>query len=235
MRRGERRDLEQCLGSEQLKEARFEWLKDDLLPWFPYQRDYQSCIHFALGCRLRARDLHQEKTVSQLLCAAVVSPAIESIAKAVAGLVILLFLVGVPCLIGVFLVGLASGRRGGQQTYKRRATLLSENERSFYHSLQEAVAGRYAVYAQVRLADLLQVRIELRPPLRRAALMRVAAKHADFVLCEPKSLSLVGVIELDDRSHRRRNRQRRDEFFDEALASAGLPLLRLAAKSTQVG
>ena len=65
--------------------------------------------------------------------------------------------------------------------------------------------------------------------------MRMAAKHADFVLCEPRSLNLVGVIELDDRSHRRRDLQRRDAFFNETMAAAGLPLLRLAAKSTRAG
>ena len=37
----ERRDLEHYLGLERLKGARIEWLKDDLLPWFPYQQDYQ--------------------------------------------------------------------------------------------------------------------------------------------------------------------------------------------------
>jgi len=37
------------------------------------------------------------------------------------------------------------------------------------------------------------------------------------------------MIELDDSSHQEQRRQVRDEFLDEAFASAGLPLLSVIA------
>ena len=37
----ERRDLENYLKLERLKEARVDWFKDDLLPWFPHQETYE--------------------------------------------------------------------------------------------------------------------------------------------------------------------------------------------------
>jgi hypothetical protein len=40
---------------------------------------------------------------------------------------------------------------------------------------------------------------------------------------------LVG-LELDDRSHQRRDRQERDEFVEQVFAAARLPLARIPAK-----
>lgn len=39
------------------------------------------------------------------------------------------------------------------------------------------------------------------------------------------------VIELDDKSHQRRDRQQRDAFVNEALSVAGIPLARIPAAS----
>jgi hypothetical protein len=64
--------------------------------------------------------------------------------------------------------------------------------------------------------------------------MMVIQKNNDaldyFVVCKAGDLSIAGVIELDDRSHDRPDRQRRDRFVDEAMGSAGIPILHLAAR-----
>jgi len=49
----------------------------------------------------------------------------------------------------------------------------------------------------------------------------------DFVLYDPRTTAIVGIIELDDPSHRRRERRRRDRFLNESLSSAKVPLLRI--------
>jgi hypothetical protein len=51
---------------------------------------------------------------------------------------------------------------------------------------------------------------------------------ADFVLCRA-DLSVVAVIELDDRSHHRRDRQDADARKTKALVDAGLRLVRIPA------
>jgi hypothetical protein len=58
---------------------------------------------------------------------------------------------------------------------------------------------------------------------------RISAKHVDFLLCDPSDVSPVLAIELDDATHERADRRRRDAFLDEAFASAGLPLARFRA------
>lgn len=71
--------------------------------------------------------------------------------------------------------------------------------------------------------------MQVRPGTRnwRPHFSRIAAKCVDFVLCEPAELHPRLVVELDDASHSRPDRQRRDAFVDAALAAAGLPILHV--------
>jgi hypothetical protein len=65
---------------------------------------------------------------------------------------------------------------------------------------------------------------------RAAAFNRVSSKHVDFVICASDTFRVVGVIELDDKSHRGQFRQRRDQFLDAALAAADIPVLHISAQ-----
>lgn len=51
----------------------------------------------------------------------------------------------------------------------------------------------------------------------------------DFMLCETATMKPRLVIELDDRSHQKKDRQARDELVDGALEGAGLPILHVRA------
>jgi len=53
---------------------------------------------------------------------------------------------------------------------------------------------------------------------------------ADFVVCK-KDSSIVTVIELDDATHQKEERQNADAKKDKALESAGIRILRWQAKS----
>ena len=46
----------------------------------------------------------------------------------------------------------------------------------------------------------------------------------------PDVLAVAAVVELDDASHRRRDRAERDDFVDKALSSAGIPALHIPAQ-----
>lgn len=59
----------------------------------------------------------------------------------------------------------------------------------------------------------------------------IARHHVDFVICDYRTMNVLAAIELDDRSHARASRKRRDQFLDEALSAAGVPLLRVRAAS----
>lgn len=114
--------------------------------------------------------------------------------------------------------------------YALRLALLTPAERSFYHALVQAVGTHWVICPQVRMADVLM--LPSGTSERQTHFNRIAAKHLDFVLADPRSFAPVLGIELDDRSHRRSDRGERDAFINRACADAGLPLLRITAART---
>lgn len=61
-----------------------------------------------------------------------------------------------------------------------------------------------------------------RPGMRinRNGQTREMSKHVDFVICA-QDMYVLGIIELDDRTHLRQDRMERDAFVDTVLRSAG--------------
>ena len=133
-------------------------------------------------------------------------------------------------MIGVLSALLSRGGGAGALPYVAADALLTAAERAFFGVLQQALAPDYHLFAKVRLADIIELPRGLPAKRRAAAFNRISAKHADFVACDPQTFRIVGVIELDDRSHRAPERQRRDQFMDAALAVASIPILRVAAQ-----
>lgn len=135
---------------------------------------------------------------------------------------------GLGLLVIVLLARRLLTRRAGhvQLPYRRRETLFSAAEQAFLLALDSALDDRYRLFAKVRVADVLDVSPQ---PDRRAwwqAFTRISSKHFDYVVCERDGAAIRCAIELDDASHRRRDRQARDAFLDAACAAANLPLLR---------
>lgn len=115
-------------------------------------------------------------------------------------------------------------------SYEPRRALFSAAERSFLGVLEQAVAGHFRIMGKVRLGDLIQPAKGLSRSQRTGAWNRIHQKHVDFVLCHPDTLDVAGVVELDDVSHRRKDRSERDAFVDNALSMAGIPIVHFAAR-----
>ncbi|MBL9122033.1 MAG: DUF2726 domain-containing protein [Planctomycetaceae bacterium] len=110
--------------------------------------------------------------------------------------------------------------------YIKRGPLLSRGEMAFYRVLRKAIGRRFHIAFKVRLADL----VTCSEQAWAAGFGHMIARHhIDFVLCDYRSMDVVAAIELDDRSHARNKRVSRDRFIDDALASAGIPLIRIRA------
>ncbi|NLF10167.1 MAG: DUF2726 domain-containing protein [Anaerolineaceae bacterium] len=106
-----------------------------------------------------------------------------------------------------------------------RDDFLSPAECSFYHLLQRAAGDWAVVCPKVSLADLFFARTG-DYGTNTSYRNRIARKHVDFLLCDPRSMKPLLGIELDDASHNRADRQERDGFVDRVFAAAGLPLHR---------
>ncbi len=103
--------------------------------------------------------------------------------------------------------------------------LLTERERSFYQCLL-GLYPEHKIFVQVALSQLIAVSRD--HPERYSIRNRYSQLVADFVLCR-SDLSIVTVIELDDRSHFWPKRQRADARKNKALADAGIRLVRIPA------
>ena len=113
--------------------------------------------------------------------------------------------------------------------YSRRNCLFSAAERSFYEILQRLTPD-HTVFAKVRLAELVYVQGTVS---RQMHLNRIDQKHIDFVVCD-KNLAPVVAIELDGTSRPQADSRVRDEFVDEVLAAAALPVIHVRARHAYV-
>jgi hypothetical protein len=110
--------------------------------------------------------------------------------------------------------------------YARTATLLSTAEQEFFTAALRAIPSDMLLFPQVRLAGLVHT-TERQPQRKKYDFYRIQAKTVDFVLCDARTTTPRLVIELDDSSHHRAERQKRDDFVDDVLASVGLPILHV--------
>lgn len=136
-------------------------------------------------------------------------------------------------LIAVFVKVLASriGLKLGN-AYVKKPHLFSPAERSFLGVLNLALGNDYAIFGKVRVADVLSVATTSNRSRWQQAFNQISAKHFDYVICSKTELEIVAAIELDDKSHNHKHRQRRDKFLEAACGSAKLPLVRFAVKQS---
>jgi hypothetical protein len=110
--------------------------------------------------------------------------------------------------------------------YVSRGRLLSQGEMAFFRALRAAVGKEYLISFKVRAADLISCG---QKSWEDGFGYLIARQHLDFTLCGRRSSDILAAIELDDRSHDRPSRRRRDEFLDRAFSAASIPLIRFRA------
>ena len=114
--------------------------------------------------------------------------------------------------------------RQGEYKYQTVQALISPAEKTFLSMLDQAVQGRGRVFCMVRVADIIKPDKSLDKNQWKTHFNKTTQKHFDFVLCDLQTLQPLCVIELNDKSHKRKNRQERDSFLAAACKSADLPL-----------
>lgn len=108
---------------------------------------------------------------------------------------------------------------------KRDYFFRSAKERSLYIKLLSIVdKNQYAVFPQVRLADL--VRTPFKGPEYDQAYIKTLPYHVDFVICRKPEYKICLAIELDGPHHSTAKQMERDIFKSHVLEEAGIPLIR---------
>lgn len=118
-----------------------------------------------------------------------------------------------------------------QYPYRLRNDFLTPAELTFYRVLQSAASGWATILCKVSLGDLFYTNTGDYGQ-NQAYRNKIDRKHVDFVLCDPQTMRPLLAIELDDKSHQRPDRQKRDTFVDGVFDAANLPLLHVPVRQT---
>lgn len=108
------------------------------------------------------------------------------------------------------------------QVHYEKTKIMTDGELRFYKVLRYVVRNDYDVLAQVRLASVVKIQDKY---FIWKKFNLLGAKCVDFVLIDKAAGTTKLVIELDDKSHLRADRQRRDRFVNGILKEAGIPIL----------
>lgn len=157
------------------------------------------------------------------------------------------YFISTVVLLGVFIILLCVGVSSSAKKIKRsvKATdlmsvgqsyapknFLTTRERECFQQLRQAVCPeRFLICPQVRLVDVVSIAPQYfeRSPEWTALFRQISQWHCDFVIVDMTTFAVCAVVELDDRSHQRTDRRRRDAIFNEVISQAGLRLYRITS------
>lgn len=151
----------------------------------------------------------------------------DLLSNVILGNIILSIVIIVICFILAIILGSlkVSLPQNKRNPYSVRENFLTDNERAFLKEFNKACGPEFTIFAQVRLADILN------PVKEYKDLNKVASKSIDFIVCKSEDLSLVCAVELDDSTHKLYKRRQRDKFVDDLFQMAKFPLIRFQARS----
>lgn len=117
--------------------------------------------------------------------------------------------------------------------YKLTQRIFSPKEGYFYRDVRP-IADKLGliVFTKMRVADLLY--IPKGTENEKVWFNRIKAKHIDFILVD-SNYKVRLLVEVDDSTHNRSDRQARDEEVNEMFRQQGLEVLHLRAWGKQYG
>ena len=143
---------------------------------------------------------------------------------------------GLIVLVLILLVKVSSHRSQSRKVFKNNAysytakqSLMTRTEDDFFLKLERAVDERYYVFPQVHLSSLLDHRVKGQD--WSYAFRHINGKSVDYVLCNRETLLPTYAIELDDYSHEKSDRRKRDKEVERIFEEANLPLVRFKNKN----
>lgn len=108
--------------------------------------------------------------------------------------------------------------------YKLKNSIVTSREMQLYRQLQNEIPEKYLICPKVGVKDFIQI-TEKKDYMKYFG--KISQKHIDYLICEKETLKPVLGIELDDKSHQKENRQKRDEFLNNVYENVGLRMFRI--------
>ena len=102
---------------------------------------------------------------------------------------------------------------------------MTKTEHECYKVLSKILGDRFYLFAQVHLSTIVDHKVKGQS--WKGAFSHINQKSVDFVVCSKDYISPVLAIELDDSTHGRPDRQKRDVEVERILEDANVPLLRI--------
>ena len=114
---------------------------------------------------------------------------------------------------------------------ERKSSLLTDDEKTFFQTLQAAIGSQTRIFSKVRLLDVIRIESRMLTRSQKNQLRRISRRGLDFLLCSPGSLTPVLAINLDHRRSRARKlHPYPDELAQFTLENIGLPLLTVPCR-----
>jgi len=112
--------------------------------------------------------------------------------------------------------------------YRALDNLFTPTEQKFLSVLESIAGDQLKVFGKVRISDIITPAVN---KFEKGSgwhwlFSQISQKHVDFVITDT-SLNLICAVELNDPSHEREDRKKRDQFVTEAFESANVPLVMI--------
>lgn len=110
--------------------------------------------------------------------------------------------------------------------YRPRGALFTKAEQKFLVALHHISGDDFHVFGKVRVSDIIVPAVNQyeKGSGWHWLFSQVSQKHVDFVITD-KDLNFICAVELNDKSHDKEDRQKRDAFLEEAFISADMALV----------
>ena len=105
--------------------------------------------------------------------------------------------------------------------YHKKDRVMNESEQALFINLQKTLGDRYVVLSKVRIEDFVEA---THGASGYGARGRIKSRHVDFLVCDRATTKPLLAVELDGKSHREEDQQKRDRFVDEIYRTIGLPI-----------
>lgn len=131
----------------------------------------------------------------------------------------------VLCLLVVPIIKKLKEKYALRRAYGKFDCLFTKAELKFYYILKGVCQDLgLELFAKVRLADLVKV-VSKKHYMKYFG--KIKAKHIDYVICHRNTLEPLICIELDDSTHKQKDRMERDSFINQLLHQVGYELIRV--------